>query len=167
MPTTTTNTSNLLQKLDIVIQNPGLMTNLLWKMQDVGNFQPVNTSISSFDFAKTGPFIERKLHELANEVDSLSTNLDKFKRHYFSKASDDNRRDNRRGRRGRDGEEEKEDVDRIGTLLSTQQISSFCTQINSFCKENNEKLLVAESFHKKNKTSSSSSTASSQEGKGN
>ena len=140
--------TNLLQKLNVEVTNPGLMTSLLWKMQDVANFNSI-----PFDFAKSAPFIEKKLHVLGNEVDSLSNNLDKFKRHYFSKTID-----TRQDRRRRGGKDDDEEVDRIGTLLSTQQISSFCDQINQFCKENNNKLLAAESFHK-------STTSSNIEGK--
>ena len=144
--------TNLLQKLNVEIINPGLMTSLLWKMQDCSKINPLKSSIS-FDIAKSAPFIEKKLNVLANEVDSLSTNLERFKRHYFSKAIDT--RQDRRGRRGgKDDNDDRDDVDRIGTLLSTQQISSFCDQINQFCKENNDKLLVAESFHKKTTKSS-------------
>ena len=129
--------SEILEELPIKIRNPGLINALLFDMKR-------NASLSC-DFERldlsTNPYLEKNLEYLCGWVDDLSEEQYKYKNVLQPKRADDWRR--------KQGDfDNKEAPDRLLSLLLSNQISQYCSQIHEFTGRSFGKLFLAGSMQR-------------------
>eukprot|EP00616_Rhizochromulina_sp_CCMP1243_P001126 CAMPEP_0118966402 /NCGR_PEP_ID=MMETSP1173-20130426/3875_1 /TAXON_ID=1034831 /ORGANISM="Rhizochromulina marina cf, Strain CCMP1243" /LENGTH=311 /DNA_ID=CAMNT_0006915173 /DNA_START=1 /DNA_END=936 /DNA_ORIENTATION=+ len=130
--------AEILEELPIKIRNPGLINALLFDLQ--GN-ERLDCDFERLDLS-TNPFLEKNLEYLSAWVDDLAQEQYKFQSEV--------RRDKWRRKQNPEGgaEEEFQAPDRMASLLVSNQISEYCSQIHHFTGASFGKLFLAGSLHK-------------------
>lgn len=154
--------SEILEELPIKIRNPGIINALIFDLQE-GN--RVDCDFDRLDLS-TNPYLEKNLELLCNWIDDLSNEQVKFNQYsrnvqrqkqdqarWLQKRKQTN--DERRAA-GDDALPDEESAfdkkvevpSRMESLLISNQITAYCSQINEFAGSSFEKLFLAGSLQK-------------------
>jgi len=158
--------SEILEELPIRLRNPGLVHALVYDL--VKGPQAVNSSFDRLNLS-VRPYLEKNLGFLCSWVDDLTAEHQKFQQYSRSvaKAKQEklrwiaNRRHENELRRSEGDDLLPEDPDpnmfkitgspsRLEALLMTNQINTYCEQVNRFAGASYSKLFLAGSLHKNN-----------------
>jgi len=131
--------SNILEEVPLKIRNPGMITALLFDLK--GN-QSLNCDFERLDLS-TNPYLEKNLEYLSTWVDDLANEF---------KYQQEIRRDKFRKKQKEglsEGETEGEPLnDRLTSLIVSNQIDQYCTQVQHFAGSSFGKLFLAGSLQK-------------------
>lgn len=154
--------SEILEELPIKIRNPGIINALVFDLQEGDR---VDCDFNRLDLS-TNPYLEKNLEFLCNWIDDLSNEQMKFNQYarnlqrqkqeqarWLQKRKQTN--DERRAAGDDLLPDEEFALDkkleapvRMESLLISNQISAYCTQINKFAGSSFEKLFLAGSLQK-------------------
>ena len=136
-----------MEELPIKIRNPGLITALNYDLQSSVQYE------CDFDRLNlsTNPYLQKNLESLSFWVDKLAKEQNDFQ--YYTKRKLKEESDERRQRENPNEEHnhynrQLNEPARIKSLLYTNQINEYCTQINKFTGNGFSKLFLAGSLHK-------------------
>lgn len=148
---------NILEELPVTLTNPSLVKALLYDVADGrhGNYDDeIDCTFDRFDLS-TNPYLEKHLEFLCTWVDDLASEQHKFQ--YYT-------RNLARGEKGRSYKGKKDSEDetkgwessdapkRMESLLISNQIRTYCDQVDKFTGSGFGKLFLAGGLHKENKT---------------
>jgi len=141
--------SRILEELPVKIRNPGLINAMLFDLQDSSSNavagKGLNCDFERLDLS-TNPYLEKNLEYLCAWVDDLSNEQYKFQQEI---KRDKWRRKNAEGDGQAEGEaKEFAAPDRMASLLVSNQISEYCSQIHHFSGASFGKLFLAGSLQK-------------------
>jgi translation initiation factor 3 subunit H len=131
----------ILEELPLKIRNPGIINAMLF---DLKGSRQINCDFERLDLS-TNPYLEKNLEYLSSWVDDLANEQYKFQQEL--------KRDKwRKKQREQGGVVEDDDQaappDRMMSLLMSNQISQYCSQIHSFTGASFGKLFLAGSLQK-------------------
>mmetsp|Transcript_27241 Transcript_27241/g.54456 ORF Transcript_27241/g.54456 Transcript_27241/m.54456 type:complete len:342 (+) Transcript_27241:105-1130(+) len=154
------NPKNIFQEVPITLNNPGLITSLLRDVGDGlhGDYSAqgsgTDTTFDRLDLS-TNPFLEKHLEFLCSWVDDLAAEQYKFQ-HYTRSLRSQAGGDNRKGRKAKEemmaaveeGWARPEAPKRMESLLMTNQIRTYCDQVEKFTGGGFGKLFLTGGLHK-------------------
>ena len=164
------NPRKIFQELPVTLNNPGLVRSLL---RDVGDglhgdygaeVTGADTTFDRLDLS-TNPYLEKHLEFLCSWVDDLAAEQYKFQ-HYTRSLRSSAGGDNRKGRKHKEdvtaaieeGWTRPEAPKRMESLLMSNQIRTYCDQVEKFTGGGFGKLFLTSGLHKDEKKVASSAT---------
>lgn len=162
----------IFEEIPVTFKNPALVQALLYDISDGrhGEFEgttgdagaAANGLDCTFDRLdlSTNPYLEKHLEFLCTWVDDLAAEQHKFQ--YYTRNLARNNRNNEKRNKGKDTTEEKTSAEegwasndapkRMESLLISNQIRSYCDQVDKFAGGGFSKLFLAGGLHKEEKT---------------
>jgi len=134
--------SRILEELPLKIKNPGVINALLF---DLKGHKKLNCDFERLDLS-TNPYLEKNLEYLCAWVDDLANEQYKFQQEI--KRDKWRRKQKEQGVLGSDDGEEFTAPDRMASLLVSNQISAYCSQVRHFAGTSFGKLFLAGSLQK-------------------
>jgi len=135
------NSNEIFEEIPVVLTNPGLAKAL------IHHELKTDTTFDCLDMS-TNPYLEKHLEFLCTWVDDLSQEQHKFQ--YWTRST-------KRNHRNKDGPVET--PKRLESLLMTNQIHTYCNQMDKFAGSGFGKLFLAKGLHQQNDNQTSSSEA--------
>eukprot|EP00565_Helicotheca_tamesis_P005295 CAMPEP_0185732288 /NCGR_PEP_ID=MMETSP1171-20130828/15630_1 /TAXON_ID=374046 /ORGANISM="Helicotheca tamensis, Strain CCMP826" /LENGTH=333 /DNA_ID=CAMNT_0028401735 /DNA_START=20 /DNA_END=1021 /DNA_ORIENTATION=+ len=153
---------NIFEEIPVTLSNPSLVRALLHDVADGrhGNYEGetygTDTTFDRLDLS-TNPYLEKHLEFLCSWVDDLSTEQHKFQYYHrgLTRGGDRGGRDKRRGKDSAAIEEGWASSDaprRMESLLISNQIRSYCDQVDNVAGSGFGKLFLASGLHKEKKS---------------
>lgn len=152
------NPKDIFEEVPVTLTNPGLVRVFLADVADgVHTKSKVDTTFDRLDLS-TNPFLEKHLEFLCGWVDDLAAEQHKFQ--YYTRqlargGGKDNRNNNRNSRptakEQADGWKRSDAPRRLESLLISNQIRSYCDQMDKFTSGGLSKLFLAGGLHKDHK----------------
>lgn len=151
----------IFEEIPVTLTNPGLVRALISDMDD-GRRAAVDgdTDFDRLDLS-TNPYLEKHLSFLSSWVDDLSAEQYKFQsytRNLARGSGGGDRRDKRRNRPDpkvlEDGWASPDAPKRMESLLISNQIRTYCDQVDKFAGGGFSKLFLAGGLHKEGRTAS-------------
>lgn len=151
---------DIFEEVPVKLTNPGLVQVLLADVADgVHTTSTADTTFDRLDLS-TNPYLEKHLEFLCGWVDDLSAEQHKFQYYtrQLARGGKDSRNSNNRG--GGNKPTAKEQADgwassdaprRLESLLISNQIRSYCDQMDKFTSGGLSKLFLAGGLHKEQK----------------
>lgn len=137
--------SRILEELPIKIRNPGLISAMLF---DLKASAQLSCAFERLDLS-TNPFLEKNLEYLCAWVDDLANEQYKFQQQIkMDKRRRKNLEESGGLAAGGDAGEPFAPSDRMASLLVSNQISEYCTQVHRFSGASFGKLFLAGSLQK-------------------
>eukprot|EP00956_Cyclotella_meneghiniana_P020760 scaffold37078_cov117-Cyclotella_meneghiniana.AAC.8 len=151
------NPRNIFQEVPVTLSNPGLVRSLLRDMGDGLHNGPANAADSAtFDRLdlSTNPYLEKHLEFLCNWVDDLAAEQYKFS--HYTRNLRANAGGERKGRKAKDemahaieeGWARPDAPKRMESLLMSNQIRTYCDQVEKFTGGGFGKLYLTSGLHK-------------------
>lgn len=149
------NPKDIFEEVPVQLTNPGLVQALLADIADGvhpsqetdGDYglydAKVDTTFDRLDLS-TNPYLEKHLEFLCGWVDDLAAEQHKFQ--YYTRQLSRGGKDNRRG--GKEGWASSDAPRRLESLLISNQIRSYCDQMDKFLTGGLSKLYLADGLHK-------------------
>ena len=150
----------IFEEVPVSLSNPGLVRALLADVSDArhgdadGSTYGQDTAFDRLDLS-TNPYLEKHLEFLSTWVDDLAAEQMKFQNYTRSLTrSEPKRYDKRRGRDQRDvqaiqeGWKSDDAPKRMESLLISNQIRTYCDQVDSFAGAGFGKIFLASGLHK-------------------
>jgi translation initiation factor 3 subunit H len=147
------NPKDIFEEVPVKLTNPGLVQVLLADVAD--GVHPTSKADTTFDRLdlSTNPYLEKHLEFLCGWVDDLAAEQHKFQ--YFTRQLARGAKDNRNNRgKAKDQAEAWGSSDaprRLESLLISNQIRSYCDQMDKFTSGGLSKLFLAGGLHKDQK----------------
>jgi len=144
---------NILVELPLKIRNPGLINALMY---DLESSKTLNCDFDRLDLS-TNPYLEKNLEYLCDWVDDLAAEQQKFQYYARNTARQKwkkKQENEERRQRGEDPLPDADDADktnqpaRMESLLISNQIDQYCSQMHHFAGASFGKLFLAGSLHK-------------------
>jgi len=157
------NPKEIFEEVPVQLTNPGLVQALLTDIADGvhpsqesdGDYglydAKIDTTFDRLDLS-TNPYLEKHLEFLCGWVDDLAAEQQKFQ-YYTRQLSRGNKQDNRRS--GKEGWASSDAPRRLESLLISNQIRSYCNQMDKFTTGGLSKLYLADGLHKEVKKNGS------------
>jgi len=148
----------IFEDIPVTLTNPGLVKALLSDMDD-GRRAAIegDTAFDRLDLS-TNPYLEKHLSFLSSWVDDLAAEQHKFQYYTRSLTRGGDRRDKRRARPDpkdlAEGWASADAPKRMESLLISNQIRTYCDQVDKFAGAGFSKLFLAGGLHKEGKASS-------------
>jgi len=156
---------NIFEEIPVTFKNPALVQALLYDIADGrhGEFEGGDANSNGLDCTfdrldlSTNPYLEKHLEFLCTWVDDLATEQHKFQ-YYTRNLSRNNRNDKRN--KGKDSAETKTTDEgwasndapkRMESLLISNQVRSYCDQVDCFAAGGFSKLFLTGGLHKEEK----------------
>ncbi|KAL3775219.1 hypothetical protein ACHAWO_007891 [Cyclotella atomus] len=151
------NPRNIFQEVPVTLSNPGLVRSLLRDMGDGlhdGGAAPMDgTTFDRLDLS-TNPYLEKHLEFLCSWVDDLAAEQYKFQ--HFTRNLRANAGGDRKGRKAKEemaqaieeGWARNDAPKRMESLLMSNQIRTYCDQVEKFTGEGFGKLFLTSGLHK-------------------
>merc|ERR1712071_169318 len=154
--------NKIFEEIPIPLTNPGLVKCLLMDVAD-GKYglnnnhkhQTIDTTFDRLDLS-TNPYLEKHLEFLCTWVDDLAAEQHKFQ--YYTRNLSRNNRNNDKRNKGKDSSNEEKNTDegwastdapkRMESLLISNQIRSYCDQVDKFAGGGFSKLFLTGGLHK-------------------
>lgn len=167
--TTTTTTSQknaappldpkqIFEEIPIKLRNPGLVRALLCDVSE-GSYTEDRIDTTYFDRLdlSTNAYLEKYLERLCTWVDDLSTEQQKFQ--YYARQRG-NKDDSNKDKDNKDNNNTHQPR-RMESLLLSNQIRTYCDQVDHFAKGGFGKLFLAGGLHKEESINNNNNTSSS------
>jgi len=158
------NYENFLEELPVVVKNSHLVNSLLCELQDMG----FSSKRHNFLDLSTSNVLEKNIRSLIENVDELGSEMTKFlnyhkqlqkqnhlKQTYLQKREAENSARRARGEPALPEEDINKiykplpPISRMETLLISNQIKNYCTQINEFTSQSFSTMFIAEALQNK------------------
>eukprot|EP00622_Pseudochattonella_farcimen_P000562 FR735085.1.p1 GENE.FR735085.1~~FR735085.1.p1 ORF type:complete len:258 (+),score=59.49 FR735085.1:65-775(+) len=148
---------NILEELPLKIRNPGLINALMY---DLESSRTLNCDFERLDLS-TNPYLEKNLEYLCDWVDDLATEQYKFQQYARNTSRQKWKRKQENEERRQKGEEPVDDdgidaewkkanqLPRMDSLLISDQINQYCSQMHHFAGPSFPNLFLAGSLAKK------------------
>ena len=147
---------NIFEEIPVTLVNPGLVRALLLDVSEGMYGGAPNATDTTFDRLdlSTNPYLEKHLEFLCNWVDDLAAEQHKFQ--YYTRSIARGRPDRRKQQRVTSEDWKASDAPkRMESLLITNQIRSYCDQVDKFAGGGFSKLFLAGGLHKEERATSS------------
>mmetsp|Transcript_27804 Transcript_27804/g.42071 ORF Transcript_27804/g.42071 Transcript_27804/m.42071 type:complete len:287 (+) Transcript_27804:97-957(+) len=122
----------IFEEIPVVLTNPGLGKALVHELK-------ADTTFDCLDLS-TNPYLEKHLEFLCSWVDDLSQEQHKFQ--YWARSN----------KRNRNKEGNSEAPNKLESLLITNQIRTYCTQMDKYAGSGFGKLFLASGLHQQDQT---------------
>ena len=159
------NPKDIFEEVPIQLTNPGLVQALLADIadgihpaaaQEDGEYglydAKIDTTFDRLDLS-TNPYLEKHLEFMCGWVDDLAAEQQKFQ-YYTRQLSRGGGKDNRRGKKD-EGWNSSDAPRRMESLLISNQIRSYCDQMDKFTSGGLSKLYLVDGLHKETDNSGS------------
>lgn len=146
----------IFEEIPVTLVNPGLVRGFLLDVSEGmygGEPMGTDTTFDRLDLS-TNPYLEKHLEFLCSWVDDLAAEQHKFQ--YYTRSLARGRPDRRKQQRTTIEDWTSSDAPRrMESLLITNQIRSYCDQVDRFAGSGFSKLFLAGGLHKKERSSAS------------